>query len=205
MSSHWYIYKDGQKHGPFSFDQLMEAAHSGKLRPEDMVWGSGMDNWTRAIEVEGLNPPAWQHSTAPAPTHAPAAAIRQGHGQAAHAKLEQLSKWMGFVGIMTIIGGAISAISGVFAFVVGAIPGIITILLGVMLRKAKGNAENMLYEDPVDSYSANFSMLIANLNSYFKILGILIIISLVLGVLMVILGIIAGSFITNFLGELINL
>ena len=203
MTAQWYIYKDGQKHGPFNFDQLAEAAHSGKLRPEDMVWGTGMDKWARAEEVEGLNPLTRHHATAPAT--APATAIRQGHGQAVHEKLEQLSKWMGFVGIMTIIGGAISAISGVFAFVVGAIPGIITILLGVMLRKAKGHADNMLYEDPVDSYSANFSMLVANLNSYFKILGILIIISLVLGVLMVIFGIIAGSFITNFLGELINL
>jgi len=201
MSAHWYIYRDGQKRGPFNLDQLIDAAHSGKLRPEEMVWGTGMDSWVRADEIEALNPFTWQQTTAAAP--APSAAIRQGNGQTEHLKLEQLSKWMGFVGVITIIGGVISAISGVFAFVVGAIPGIITIILGVMLRKAKRHADIMLYEDPIESYSANFGMFVANLNSYFKILGILIIISLVLGVLSAIFFVIAGSAIINYLGELI--
>lgn len=199
MSAQWYINRDGEKKGPFKLDQLIEAARSGKLRPDDMIWGTGMASWARADEIEALQPHAWQNTSAAPPP--PVATTRQ--SQTGHLKLEQLSRWMGFVGIMTIIGGVISAISGVFAFIVGAIPGIITIILGVMLRKASGYADRMQYEEAIESYSANFGMFIANLNSYFKILGILIIISLVLGVLSAIFAVIAGSFLINYLEEFI--
>jgi len=202
MSKQWYVHKDGQQRGPFSFEQLVEETNVGKLGPADMVWSEGMEGWIRAEQVEGLNPVARHHPGPAAPQPAPVS--RSSQVPAGELKLEQLSKWMGFVGIMTIIGGTLSAISGVFAFVVGAIPGIITIILGVMLRKAKGHAEAMLYEDSVKNYSANFSMLVSNLNTYFKILGVLIIISLILGVLLAVFGLIAGFAFTNFLGQFID-
>lgn len=201
MSAQWYVYKDGEQKGPYSFEQLTEAAKSGQISPADMVWTAGMDGWTRAEQVEGLNPAARHHAgTVPQP----AAASSAQRMPAGELQLEQLSKWMGFVGIMTIIAGALSAISGVFAFVIGAIPGIITIILGVMLRKAKKHAEAILYEDALENYSANFSMLVSNLNTYFKILGILIIISLILGVLGVIFGLIAGFAFTNYLDQFMS-
>ena len=52
-------------------------------------------------------------------------------------KLEQLSKLMGFVRTITIIGGALLTIGGVFVFAIGALLVIITSILGVTLRKAK--------------------------------------------------------------------
>lgn len=108
-------------------------------------------------------------------------------------QLKQLSAWMGFVGIMTIIGGVISAVMGLFAFVIGAIPGIIAIVLGVKLRNAKQYADAMLYEPAEMKHeSSNLGMFFANLNAYFKIQGILIIISLVLAFVMVVLGLIIG-------------
>jgi len=106
--------------------------------------------------------------------------------------MQQLSAWMGFVGIITIIGGVLSALAGVFAFVVGAIPGIIAIVLGVKLRNAKQYAEALLMEQDTELYSGNFNMFVENLNIYFKIQGVLIIISLAMGLLGIIISMIAG-------------
>jgi hypothetical protein len=111
--------------------------------------------------------------------------------------LKQLSAWMGFVGIMTIIGGALSALAGLFAFVIGAIPGVIAIVLGVKLRNAKANADTMIAElsDAVDT--TQFNLFAANLNTYFKIQGILIIVSLALGLISFIIAFVLG--VTSFL------
>ncbi len=109
-------------------------------------------------------------------------------------KVQQLSAWMGFVGIVTIIGGVFTAIAGLFAFVVGAIPGIVTIVLGVKLRHAKKYADAMIAEQSLESGSGNFNLFADNLNTYFKIMGILIIVSLVLTLLGVFLGVLGGMF-----------
>lgn len=201
MSSSWYLYKDGQQKGPYTFEQLSEGSRSGQVGSADMVWTAGMEGWTQAGQVEGLNFVTAHQSGAVAPQPA---AVSAGNAPDHSLKLEQLSKWMGFVGIVTIIGGVLSAVPGLFAFVVGAIPGIITIILGVMLRKAKKHAEAMLHDNALENYSFNFGMLISNLNTYFKIMGILIIISLVFGLLITIFGLIAGFAFTNQLEQIMN-
>ncbi|AQS58640.1 hypothetical protein B0537_05800 [Desulforamulus ferrireducens] len=89
---------------------------------------------------------------------------------------QQLSKWAGLVGILNIIFGAFSAICGVFAFIIGAIPGIIMIVLGVKLRNAKKYADEMLAEEESEG---KINLILMNLNSYFMIQGILLIIALV--------------------------
>jgi len=99
---------------------------------------------------------------------------------------------MGFVGIILIIMGALQAIGGVFALVIGAIPGILVIILGVKLRGAKKYADNLVAEGVNDNYWTNFNMLVGNLNTFFKIQGILIIIGLVLGLLGIILSLVFG-------------
>jgi len=106
-------------------------------------------------------------------------------------QLRELSKWAGFVGVMTIIFGAISAICGLFAFIIGAIPGIIMIVLGVKLRNAKKCADELLAAG-TDGNSGTVNMLFINLNNYFKIQGVLIIIYLVLMVLGALSGALAG-------------
>ncbi len=107
-------------------------------------------------------------------------------------RLKQMSSWMGFVGIILIIMGALQAIGGVFALVIGAIPGILVIVLGVKLRGAKKYADNLVAEGVNDNYWTNFNMLVGNLNTFFKIQGILIIIGLVLGLLGIILSLVFG-------------
>lgn len=108
--------------------------------------------------------------------------------------LKQLSKWAGFVGLMNIILGAVSAIGGLFVFVVGAIPGIITIILGVKLRQAKKYADEMLASSQDDD---KMNMMIMQMNTYFMIQGILLIILLTLAVLGLLSGLFAGYFLIS--------
>lgn len=111
-------------------------------------------------------------------------------------RLEQLSKWMGFLGIITIIMGALQILS-----IAGAISGIIFVILGLKLRKAKQYADSIMIEGVTENYWGYFNEMVGNLNVYFKIQGILIIVSIVLGLLGGILALIFSIF---FSGQFLN-
>ncbi|ACL69875.1 DUF5362 family protein [Halothermothrix orenii] len=114
-------------------------------------------------------------------------------------QLQELSKWTGFVGIVTIIFGVIATIFGLFQFVIGAIPGIVTIVVGVKLRNAKKAADRMLRPGGEENPEADTYDLFENLNSYFKIQGILLIIYLVLLGISIIAGIaLMGTVFSSF-------
>lgn len=98
--------------------------------------------------------------------------------------LREMSIWAGFLGIIMIISGVLSAIAGLFMFVVGAIPGIITIILGLKLRQAKQYADEMLQANNQEAINS----LVASLSSFFKIQGILIIVIFVLAVISMLFG-----------------
>ncbi len=101
--------------------------------------------------------------------------------------LSEMKDWAGFLGIILIISGVLSAISGLFLFIVGAIPGIITIILGVKLRDAKKYADELLQSND----QTLLNPLIASLGSFFKIQGILIIVIfafIVLGFMIILIG-----------------
>ncbi|MDH3211631.1 MAG: SPFH domain-containing protein [Myxococcales bacterium] len=56
----WHVAENGQSVGPFSPAQLAQAVTAGRLRPDTLVWTSGMPGWTAAGEVPqlaGLFPP----------------------------------------------------------------------------------------------------------------------------------------------------
>ena len=55
----------------------------------------------------------------------------------------RISTWGKVTGIFNIIAGALSAIGGLFAYVVGAIPGVITLILGVFLYQIGKQASNL--------------------------------------------------------------
>ena len=105
-----------------------------------------------------------------------------------------MGKWAGILGIILIISGVLSAISGVFFFIVGAIPGIITIVLGVKLRETKKYADELLASESHESLNP----MINSLASFFKIQGVLIIVIFVIMVLSFLLGV-AGIMMT-FMG-----
>ena len=107
--------------------------------------------------------------------------------------LRELGGWMGFVGVVTIIGGVISAIGGLFAFVIGAIPGIMAIILGVKLRKAKQNTETLLANPEDDLDLTQLNLLTANLKGFFKLQGILIIVSIVYVIIVIVVPVVFGA------------
>jgi hypothetical protein len=112
--------------------------------------------------------------------------------------LKQLSGWMGFVGIMTIIAGVLSAIAGVFAFVIGAIPGVIMVILGIKLRSAQQNADTLVASPTDEVDPTQFNLFTSNLNTYFKVQGILIIISLALALILILLSLALGFTMYNY-------
>ncbi|GAK08481.1 DUF5362 family protein [Geomicrobium sp. JCM 19038] len=59
------------------------------------------------------------------------------------AHLPRIALWGRVLGVYLMISGAISTITGLFAFVIGAIPGVITIILGVFLFQSGSAAKRM--------------------------------------------------------------
>ncbi len=54
MSSLWYLYKDGQQKGPYSWEELFRQAEAGAFGPADYVWTEGLDDWVQADIIKGL-------------------------------------------------------------------------------------------------------------------------------------------------------
>lgn len=50
----WYYVREGKQQGPVSFESLRDLAQQGSLRPQQLVWNTGMKDWTPAAEVEGI-------------------------------------------------------------------------------------------------------------------------------------------------------
>ncbi len=110
--------------------------------------------------------------------------------------LEALSKWSGFVGIMTIITGALTCLGAIGTFGISLIPGIIQILLGVKLRNAKESIGRYLSGD-----AGEINGIFENLGAYMKLQGILIIVGLVLAVIGIIVAAVIGiGIMTQFRG-----
>lgn len=54
MAVEWYYTTNKQQMGPVSWMDLRELADHGILKPHDMVWTEGMDEWVKAIQKGGL-------------------------------------------------------------------------------------------------------------------------------------------------------
>ncbi len=110
--------------------------------------------------------------------------------------LETLNKWSGFVGIMTIITGALTCLGAIGTFGISLIPGIIQIILGVKLRNAKTSIGRYLSGD-----AGEINGIFENLGAYMKLQGILIIVGLVLAVIGIIVATVIGiGIMTQFRG-----
>ena len=52
----WYVFKDQQQKGPFSWEQLWQMARSGAVGPADYYWTAGMAGWRRGDQMPELFP-----------------------------------------------------------------------------------------------------------------------------------------------------
>jgi len=50
----WFYAKDNKQLGPVSAAELKQLADAGTLRPDDLVWREGMDDWQPARKIKGL-------------------------------------------------------------------------------------------------------------------------------------------------------
>lgn len=95
----------------------------------------------------------------------------------------RISTWGKVTGIFNIIAGALSAIGGLFAYVVGAIPGVITLILGVFLYQIGKQASNLKVNMEDEQSQLE---LFDYLGKYLFLYGILIIVSLIIGIIFII-------------------
>jgi hypothetical protein len=50
----WYVARNGTTIGPVTFDQLADAAHTGRLSSDDLIWNDSMESWVPAATVPDL-------------------------------------------------------------------------------------------------------------------------------------------------------
>ncbi len=71
----WYFERGGERHGPVSAAEILEALARGELGPGNLVWRQGMADWTRLDASELAGPAGLAGSAAtdaPLPPAAPA-------------------------------------------------------------------------------------------------------------------------------------
>lgn len=61
----WFVLIDGNATGPFSFDEVLERAHDGRLKKNDLLWSTGMKDWIVAASVPGIWVPPTYNQSAP--------------------------------------------------------------------------------------------------------------------------------------------
>lgn len=52
----WFVLKNEDKIGPFSYVEMIQLLQDGKLFPFDYVWSEGMDTWTPVADVDDFSP-----------------------------------------------------------------------------------------------------------------------------------------------------
>lgn len=108
MTDQWHLYRDGQRYGPYAWQDLVSFAQTGNLAPSDLLWSQGLSDWTPADRIPGLlapvaaAPTAPVYATAPA-TYAPAAV----QSAAPTRKRGALALVLTFVAILALGGGAV--------------------------------------------------------------------------------------------------
>lgn len=58
MADQWYVSRQGQEHGPYTWEEMIFYAREGNISPGDPVWSSSTGAWVQASQVAGLVPAA---------------------------------------------------------------------------------------------------------------------------------------------------
>ena len=56
MANQWHYTKGDERIGPVSSDDLKQLAASGELKPDDLIWKDGLEDWKPASQLKGLFP-----------------------------------------------------------------------------------------------------------------------------------------------------
>lgn len=94
--------------------------------------------------------------------------------------LRSFAYWGKFLGWTLLVAGVVNTLIGLLGFIVGAIPGIFTLMMGQKLLSATKRAEDLIHSDgDIEGLNA----LLEDLKGFFKIYGVFTIFSFVLLVL----------------------
>ncbi|RQD72755.1 MAG: DUF4339 domain-containing protein [Candidatus Syntrophonatronum acetioxidans] len=52
---HWYIFRKGERYGPYLLEELIKYVQEGRLQPDDLLWNEGLTQWVEAGTLEELN------------------------------------------------------------------------------------------------------------------------------------------------------
>jgi hypothetical protein len=186
MDKLWYYAKNGStdRQGPVPAADLHAQIAQGQLTATDLAWTEGMDNWQPLAQIEEFRPQFPTAALAGTPSHQPPV-----HAGAATGGIpDGLEGWMSFVGIVTIISGALYCLT-----CVGIIVGIFMIMAGTALMGAKNALGLFRAVDP--SQALFFDKLKGCMlwTGIFYIISIIITIGWLIVYLIVFAGMIAGS------------
>lgn len=96
--------------------------------------------------------------------------------------LISISKWGKATGILFIIMGAITALSGAFFFLIGAVPGVLQIISGIFLMRSAKEAGQMAEQNSGQSED----LMLENYAKFVKMQGIYLIVSIAVSILAII-------------------
>ncbi|KKB90726.1 MULTISPECIES: DUF5362 family protein [Bacillus] len=96
--------------------------------------------------------------------------------------LISISKWGKATGILFIIMGAITALSGAFIFLIGAVPGVLQIISGIFLMRSAREAGQMAEHNSGQSED----LMLENYSKFVKMQGIYLIVSIAVSILAII-------------------
>ncbi|AWX23081.1 hypothetical protein BN2127_JRS9_00045 [Bacillus subtilis] len=96
--------------------------------------------------------------------------------------LISISKWGKATGILFIIMGAITALSGAFFFLIGAVPGVLQIISGIFLMRSAREAGQMAEYNSGQSED----LMLENYAKFVKMQGIYLIVSIAVSILAII-------------------
>jgi hypothetical protein len=69
----YFLTRDGERFGPYSWLELTAYASNGQVAPDDLLWGPGIQEWTAAELIPGLLPTAPAAASALPPLPGPPA------------------------------------------------------------------------------------------------------------------------------------
>ncbi|WP_026673442.1 DUF5362 family protein [Alkalihalobacterium bogoriense] len=94
--------------------------------------------------------------------------------------LQIISKWGSILGYMTIVSGSIFALGGLFLFIIGALPGVLTIFYGIYLVKSAKQAQILLTD--VNNEQATITAL-DYYGKYIRLYGVTMVVYFILGII----------------------
>ena len=180
MQEQWYYSKDrSQREGPVATERLRELIQQGVLPPTTLVWTEGMADWAPASDCVpmdgappiGIDSPPPSAAESPAPSGVEAVHTAQPSAEAP----ANLAVWMRFVGVMTIVVGALYTAS-----CFGILWGVLMIIGGVALLGARTALDGITGVPP------NVVPFLDKLNTFFLVTGIMYIVMIIGMVLMLI-------------------